>query len=292
MVPIVGKPIIERVMDNFVLNGIKNFILVTSPGDTEIKHYFTEISSIDAKVRLVNQSEPLGMGHALLQAVPYIYGDFLLSACDNLIEASDIRKMLEIWKIDKPSAILSTLTVGSEDVVRMGIVELDGNRITRIVEKPTLEEAPSKIGSVPIYIFNQEILRYLSSISPSARGEYEIQDAIQGLIDSGGYVRSVEIKSRTDLTKPTDLLKLNLGILRDRNFESSIAPSSIGNGTSFEHPTYIATDVTIGANCEIGPNVYIESGSIIGEGVRIKNAVVLRNRKISKGETINNKVVW
>jgi NDP-sugar pyrophosphorylase family protein len=50
--------------------------------------------------------------------------------------------------------------------------------------------------------------------------------------------------------------------------------------------------VIIGANCEIGPNVYIERGSTIGDGVRLKNVVVLRNRKISRGETINNEVIW
>jgi dTDP-glucose pyrophosphorylase len=292
MVPIVGKPIIERVMENFVLNGTRNFILVTSPEDTEIERYFSEISSIDAKVSLVKQPEPLGMGDALLQAVPLIDGDFLLSACDNLIKASEIRKMVDIWEIEKPSAILSTLKVGPKDIERMGIVELNGNQITRIVEKPLIKEAPSKIGSVPLYIFNQDILGYLSNISPSPRGEYEIQDAIQALIDGGGYVRSVEINNRKDLTKPEDLLKLNLGILKDKNFESSIAASNIGNGTSFKHPVHIATGVIIGANCVIGPNVYIEPGSIIYGGVQLKNTVVLRNRKIRRGSSINNKVVW
>lgn len=292
MAPIVGKPIIERVMDTLILSGIRDFTLVTSPEDYEIQHYFTAVSSIDAEVKMVIQPEPLGMGHALLQAVPQIRGDFILSACDNLVGESDIRRMLETWKNEKPNAVLSTLKVNPPDIVRMGIVELNGNLITRIVEKPSLEEAPSNIGSVPLYIFNQDFIKYLSQIHRSPRGEFELQDAIQALIENDGLVRAVEINHRTDLTKPEDLLALNIKILSNGYFNSSTASQKCGIGTTFIQPIQIDPNVTIGSQCVIGPNVYIEQGSTIGDGTHLEDVVVLRNRIVPDGEVIRNKVVW
>ena len=88
MCPVAGKPIVERVMDTLVVNGISEFILVISPDDSEIIDYFENKSQIKASVRFVQQHEQLGMGHALLQAAPYIHDDFILSSCDNLVDES------------------------------------------------------------------------------------------------------------------------------------------------------------------------------------------------------------
>ena len=85
MVPIVGKPIVERVMDDLVANGVDDLILVISPDDKEIVAHFAHNSEIGASVRFVHQAERLGMAHALQCAAPLIYDDFVLTACDNLV---------------------------------------------------------------------------------------------------------------------------------------------------------------------------------------------------------------
>ena len=155
MCPVVGKPIVERVMETLVTNGIHEFILVISSDDQEILDYFEERSKLEATIRFATQDQQLGMGHALLQAAPYIKGDFLLSSCDNLVSETTIHRMLSMWFSNPPpNGILALLRVGPEELTRMGVVELQGDRIIRIVEKPTLAEAPSDIGSVPIYIFS------------------------------------------------------------------------------------------------------------------------------------------
>ena len=125
MAPILGKPIVERVMDTFTENGVAHFVLVISPDDSEIRNYFEIKSKIDAEVILVEQKKPLGMGHALKQARPHIQGDFFLSACDNLVNPTEIKGCFQPGTMDAPEAILTTLPVGPEDIVRMGIVSLD-----------------------------------------------------------------------------------------------------------------------------------------------------------------------
>ncbi len=292
MAPILGLPIVERVMEPMVANGIQDFILVTSPDDHEIHSHFQSNSQIKAQIRLVSQPEPLGMGHALLQAAPHIRGDFILSACDNLVDAHQIKGILDTWSSQSPDAILTTLRVGPKEIVRMGIVAVEGSRITRIVEKPTLEQAPSNIGSVPLYLFSPQLLSFLAAIRPSPRGEFELQDAIQNLIDQGGDVRAVALTNRIDLTTPEDLLAINLRFLAEYHPESDSYGGITGRNTRLVSPVYIEAGVRIGADCVIGPNVYIETGATIGNKVHLENAVVLRYRSVADGVVEKGQVVW
>ena len=292
MCPIVGKPIVGRVMDTMISNGIQEFILVISSDDPEINSYFENKSQIEAEIKIVHQNERLGMGHALLQAAPLIHGDFILSSCDNLVAETEIASMLTIWKHEQPNAVLSTLQVGPAEIVRMGIVELEGDWIKRIVEKPTLANAPSDIGSVPLYMFASKLLSYLPEIAPSPRGEYELQDAIQMLIERDGKVRSFKLNNRIDLTTPADLLALNLHYLNQLNPQTEIIKQNVGANTRFIHPIQIEENVIIGSDCVIGPYVYLETGCVIGDRAELKNTVVLRGRNVPEKAKYENQVVY
>ncbi len=294
MCPVVGKPMVERVMDTLVANGISEFILVISPDDPEIIDYFENKSKIEAKVQFVIQTEQLGMGHALLQAAPYIQDDFILSSCDNLVDDSVILRMLTMWVSDPPpNGILALLRVGPDELTRMGVVELDdGQRILRIVEKPTLEEAPSDIGSVPIYLFSQKLVEYLNLIEPSPRGEYELQDAMQKMIEKEGDVFGLLLPGRIDLTHPEDLLRLNIHYLVNGQPQTRLNLDNLGAGTKYVSPVQIEAGVTIGTDCILGPNVYIEGCASIGDGVRLENCVVLRGSEIEPGMRIKDQVIW
>jgi bifunctional UDP-N-acetylglucosamine pyrophosphorylase/glucosamine-1-phosphate N-acetyltransferase len=294
MCPVVGKPIIERVMDSLVTIGINEFILVINPEDHEIEGYFQHKSQINAKIQFVPQKEQLGMGHALMQAAPYIQGDFILSSCDNLVDQTEIFQMLTMWTSDPlPNGILALLRVGPEELTRMGVVELDKEgRVIRIVEKPSLDQAPSNIGSVPIYMFSLTLVEYLNNIQPSPRGEYELQDAIQELIERDGSVFGLLLPERIDLTHPADLLKLNMHFLANMPSAFKTDKESVAKDTRFIDPVIIEEDVTIGSNCQIGPNVYIENGAVIQDGVYIENSVVLRNIEVKSGTKAKDQVIW
>jgi len=209
-----------------------------------------------------------------------------------LVPENEVGKLLSTWELERNNAILTTLRVGPEKIVRMGIVELDGKWVTNIVEKPTLEEAPSDMGSPPLYCYTTKILDYLSEIQPSPRGEYELQDAIKMLIKRDGKVSAFPLTGRVDLTTPDDLLALNLHYLSNGIPQTEIRTKTIGNNTRFTGPVYIDEGVRIGANCMIGPNVFLESGCVLEDHVCLENTIVLRGRRITSGAQLKNQVVY
>ena len=110
MLPILGVPMVARVMETLVENGLDDFILVVSPDDQEIVDYFETESKLDVRAQFVVQPERRGMADALSRAAELIQDDFLLTACDNLVSGNDLGQMLAIWKSKpQPNGILALM---------------------------------------------------------------------------------------------------------------------------------------------------------------------------------------
>jgi NDP-sugar pyrophosphorylase family protein len=292
MVPILGRPIVERVMEAIHANGIKDFILVVSQDDQDIVKYFDEESELEVNITFVVQEKRLGMANALQCSAPFIYQDFVLSACDNLAPVEHVAELIEHQQADEAiHATLSLMRIDPSSVGRTGIVDLVDGRITNIVEKPRPEEAPSNIASLPLYVFTSRILDYLPQVPLSPRGEYELQDAIQMLIAKDGGVQGVFVKSRLTLTGPDDLLAINRHYLLNGYDRPQLAPFTVGNSTHLITPLRIEKGTVIGEGCVIGPRVYIERDCRIGSNVTIKDAVVLRESVIEDGAMVVGEVV-
>jgi bifunctional UDP-N-acetylglucosamine pyrophosphorylase/glucosamine-1-phosphate N-acetyltransferase len=242
-------------------------------------------------VRFVYQPQRLGMANALACAAPLVTDDFVLSACDNIVSAEHVGRMIDAWQWPtKPNALLTLMSVEPDRSGSVGIVEMDGPWIKRIVEKPKPEESPSNISSLPLYCFSPRILDYVPEVPRSPRGEYELQDAIQMLIERDGRVGGVMCKRRMTLTNAADLLAINRHYLM-RTDRPQLAPQTVGMNTQLVTPLRVETGTVIGANCIIGPNVYIERDCRIGDGVTIRNAVVLRETVVPDGATVVDQVV-
>ena len=292
MLPVLGKPIVERVVEHFASIGINDFILVIHPRDKSITRYFQRDSHLDADIRFVYQENPTGTADALENAVPLIEGDFYLSACDNLIAPDHIAKMNMIWNSGKElNALLTLMKVEDHQLTRSAVVELKGNQVIKIIEKPNQNEAFSNIASMPLYCFSRKILTLLPEIELSSRAEYEIQSGIQLLIDRYSGVEGVEIDSRITITTADDLLKVNRQYLTAGFEQPQVQPQSVGVSTMLISPIYINKGTVIGANCIIGPNVYIEKNCIIRDNVEITDSVILREADISPNSKINNQIV-
>lgn len=292
MLPILGKPIVERVIEHLAVNGIDDFILVVSPDDTQITRYFRRESQLEADVRFVYQPQRLGMADALRCAAPLIDADFILSACDNLTSPQHVANLLSAWRQPPcPNAVLTLMTIPPEQVPASGVVAMQGDTVVRIVEKPHLQDAPSHIASLPLYGLPHLLLGYLSELQPSLRGEYELQDAIQLLIQRQGQVRGVMVASRLTLTSPADLLQINRHFLMEGNDMPQIQPQRVGAGTQLTTPLHIDAGVQIGAGCRIGPNVYIERNCHIGDGATIRDAILLSESVVPPQAVIHDEVV-
>ena len=144
---------------------------------------------------------------------------------------------------------------------------------------------------MPLYVFSTKLLNYLPEVKPSPRGEYELQDAIQMLIDRDGQVTGVFTKNRLQLTNAADLLALNRHYLTTGADKPYLAPQSVGRDTNLITPLRIEENTIIGPGCVIGPSVYIERNCRIGANVLIKDAVILRDTVIEDGRQIVSEVV-
>ena len=291
MIPILGKPIVERVLETFVQNGVHQVIMVVSSLDGDVYRHFSGQQRLPVEIEFIAQSERLGMANALSLAAPNIRGDFLLSACDNLTPGEHVAELLRFHSHEQATATLSLMRIDRSLVSKTGVVEWVGGRVKRIVEKPSLEDAPSNISSLPLYVFSDRILEFLPLVRPSPRGEYELQDAIQMLIDATDKVTGVFTEHRLQLTNVSDLLALNRHYLNEGGDVPQLAPRTVGRHTHLITPLRIEEGTTIGSGCVIGPRVYIERDCRIGNDVLIKDAVILKGSVVQEGTQIVGAVV-
>jgi NDP-sugar pyrophosphorylase family protein len=296
MVPILGRPIVERVMETIYDNGISDFVLVVSEDDEEIEHYFREECLLPVRIQFAIQKERRGMADAVRAAVPFIREPFILSACDNLVGAEHIGALISAFRNhSQANGVLSLMRIPQSQIGRTGIVEIkedaDGMEITRIIEKPKPEDAPTNIASLGLYVFATRLLDFLPLIKLSPRGEYELQDAIQMLINQEGKVRGVLVGERLTLTGPEDLLAINRHYLMTGHDRPQIAPFSVAPGTQLITPLRIEEGTIIGPNCVIGPRVYIERNCHIGANVTLKDSVVLRDTTVEDNRMIVGEVI-
>ena len=287
MAPVAGRPMIDWIMETMVANQVREFVLVVAAGDSEIRRYYPSESALDVEVRFVVQEERLGSAHALGLAAPFIDGDVLVSACDSLKSAAHIGELIQQHRRQQAQATLSLQKVAPARISATGIVEWRDGRVRLIVEKPALDEAPSNIASLPLYLFTPALLNTLPRVRPSVRGEYELPDAIQMLIDDGAMVTGVFAAQRRQITTIDDLLTLNRQLLQ----EVSTAPVACYPGVTLIPPLIVAEDVKIGVGATVGPYVNLERGCQIGENATIRDAIVLRNSSVAAGSSIISQVV-
>ncbi len=290
MAPVAGKPIVARVLDLFVQNGIRDILLLISPEDRQIKPYMQQQMPADLQIRFVVQRERLGMAHALTLLAPHITANFLLSACDNLVPSAHIAALIQAQQTHAANGVLSLMEIDIARSASTGIVEWRGEWIQRIVEKPQPAAAPSNIASLPLYLFTPKLLDYLPRVQPSPRGEYELQDAMQLLMDDVGRVTGLLTPHRWQLTNVQDLLALNRHFLDVEAEMGQPCATAVGANAQIQPPVSIEPDVVIGADCVVGPHVAIERGCHIGAGSRLQNAIVLAETTIAPGSNIANAV--
>ena len=287
MAPVAGQPMVARVMQLLASVGVDDFTLVCHPDDQDIRTYFAGDHDFGV-VRFVEQRERLGMAHALGLAAPVLQGDFILSACDNLVPVEHMAELVATHRERGANATLSLMAIDPARTAHTGIVEWQDGLIVGIVEKPQPHEAPSNISSLPLYLFSERLLTHLSAVKASPRGEYELQDAIQLLIEHDGGVTGVLTPERLQLTDVNDLLHLNR---RFQDQEQSQTMDEPGNGVRLIPPLYIGPGVEIGEGCTIGPHVTLEEGCHIGAGAQLEDTIVLRNGRVAAGRKLKHEIV-
>lgn len=187
LVPVANKPVLFYGIEALVEAGINRIGIVIAPetGD-EIREAVGDGSAFGAEVTWIVQSEPAGLAHAVLTAEQFLDdSSFVMYLGDNLLREG-ITDIVSSFELERPDASIMLTPVS--DPSSYGVAELEGERVVRLVEKP--EDPPSDLALVGVYLFSPKILEAARGLRPSWRGELEITEAIQSLIDAGGDVRS------------------------------------------------------------------------------------------------------
>jgi glucose-1-phosphate thymidylyltransferase len=303
LLPVANKPILFHALDKIIEVGITDIGVIVSPDTGElIKSAVGNNGKWGANITYILQSEPKGLAHAVRTAQDFLGASpFLMFLGDNLIEQNIASLIQQFWEKQADAYVLLKEV---SDPRLFGVAELNDNgEVIRLVEKP--KEPKTNLALVGVYIFTPEIHKAITQIEPSWRGELEITDAIQKLIDMGKSVKSHVVQGWwLDTGKKDDLLEANRVVLDDylkRDIKGEVESQSqvigrveIRQGTRIER-SRIRGPVSIAENCQIKDS-YIAPFSSIGAGTIIDNScvehsVILENCRISSIEYLADSVI-
>ncbi len=265
LLPILNRPLLAQTLTQ--LEGlVEEVILVVGFRHEMIRAAFgTRFGSL--RLRYVEQREPLGTGHALLQALPLLEGRFLVLNGDDLVARDDLEALTAY-----PQALLTTVM---DDPRAFSIVELDaGGRVVRIIEKPT-DPPPSAQTSIGFYLMGPEAAEAVRAIRPSPRGEYELTDVAAAMTAAHRF-QAVPVRGYwLPIGYPWKLLEATCFLL-----DREPPPLPALPGVEIEGPVLLGEDVVVGRGARLGPC------TVLGDGVRIGAGAVVRESLLMAGVTV------
>ncbi|MGH2388102.1 MAG: glucose-1-phosphate thymidylyltransferase [Chloroflexota bacterium] len=287
LVPIANKPVLFYVIEDLVRAGITEIAVIVGETGEQIRAAVGDGARFGACVTFIDQLQPLGLAHAVLTAQEWIgESPFVMYLGDNFLRdgIGDLVRQFQTAMDQGANAQILLTSVPHPE--QFGVALLDGDRVVRLIEKP----APPPSGTPPIsdlalvgvYMFDQRIFTAARAIAPSRRGELEITDAIQWLIERGDTVRPCRLAGWwIDTGKMEDLLEANRLVLErlERDVKGQVdAASTLVGAVRIEEGARISNSVlrgplTIGAGTEI-------SESYIGPFTAIDHHCVVRRCEV------------
>ena len=261
LLPVANKPILFYALETLKAAGIREIGIVVGETAPQVRQEVGDGSNWGIRVTYLPQEAPLGLAHAVKIASSFLGNDpFLMFLGDNLI-GGGVQELVARFNREQPSALVLLTAVSNPN--QFGIAEVQGNRIIRVVEKPS--DPPSNLALVGVYLFSPLIAEAIDRIQPSWRNELEITDAIQELISCGARVEYQLLEGWwKDTGSPADLLEANRVMLD---------MLTANNQGQVDEASFIYGRVNIGQGTEI-INSIIRGPVIIGENCRIVNSLV------------------
>ena len=311
LVPVANKPILFFGIEALAASGITEVGIVVGDTKREIMDAVGDGGRFGVAVTYIEQDAPLGLAHAVLVSEGFLGRDpFVMYLGDNLI-TEKLAPLVARFKEERPNAQILLARVPNPE--QFGVAELRDGKVVRLIEKPATP--PSDLALVGVYMFDDSIFAAAKAITPSWRGELEITDAIQRLIDTGLTVRPHIIEGWwKDTGKLEDMLEANRiildtleakveGEIEDSELHGKViveagakivrsvvrGPVIIGKGAVIEN-AYIGPFTAIGDHVvvrgsEVEHSIILEGSSVTSVPGRIESSLIGRNVSIYRSES-------
>ena len=291
MFELVGKPLMQYVIENLLQAGIKDLIIVTGPESQAIEECFGQGDALGATIRYTVQEKPLGMANALKSAQHLLADRFFMVNGNDIFEPHLLEEVMH--KAERSGSDMVLVGREMEKPWRFGVFEFKDGKVTAVVEKPLVGQEPSKVVVVGVYFFSTLIFDY---IDRTPLTNYQLEAAYQGLIDEGN-VEFVPYDGIFESFKyPWDLLTINEYLMarsikeQQISDQAEVSPRAIIDGNVhieegarvFENavirgPAYIGRNSVIGNNVLIWNHSSIGANSVIGFSSEIKRSLIGSN---------------
>jgi len=299
LVPVANKPVLFYGLEALVRAGITEVGVIVAPQTAgEIEAALGDGGTFGARVTFISQPKPLGLAHAVLTAKGFLGDDpFVMYLGDNLLQGG-IVELVERFQRNRPDALILLTEV--PDPQNYGVAELAPTdqegalRVARLVEKP--RQPPSNLALVGVYMFTPVIHKAVGEIAPSARGELEITDAIQRLIDTGCRVEAQTVRGWwKDTGRLEDMLEANRLVLDalPHGVEGEQTNTVLEGRVRVERGARISDSrlrgpVIVGAGarlerCYIGPYTAIGPGCVVRDA-EIEHSILLEGSRVENLE--------
>jgi len=267
LIHVAGKPIIGHIMDKIIEHGVDEATIIIGYLGEKIKDYI--LGNYSIKVDFVEQEERLGLGHAIYLSRHTFSRDPILIILGDTIFDADLRAM--------SGSKYSALGVHQvDDARRFGVAETSDGFITKLVEKP--EKPKSNLAVVGLYYIKQpqvlvECLKEMIKTNVRTKGEYQLTDALQMMIDRGEKMQTFDIQGWYDCGKPETLLSTNRTLLANMP-----APAAI-DGVVLKPPVFVSPKAKV-RNAVIGPDATIAEGAVVENSI-IRNSIISEDARVS-----------
>jgi glucose-1-phosphate thymidylyltransferase len=279
LIPVANKPILGYVLEQVKTANIKSVGIIIAPETGKyVKDYVTDGSNWNFKVKYISQ-EPLGLAHAVKTAKPFLGQDSFVMCLGDNVTGQGLNAFVKKFKNKKLDALIILKNVENPSAFGVAQLDKDGN-IIKLVEKP--KTPMGNLAIIGTYLFSNKIHKAIEQIKPSWRGELEITDAIQTMINMGFSVKAEILNSWwIDTGKKDDILSANAKILDEylqSDIKGTLTCSNVEGRVKIE-PSAKITNSTIRGPCVVGKNVVIENSFIspytsIGDNSNIINSNV------------------
>ena len=283
LLPILGKPVLHYILQIFNRTGIKEIgIIVNATHRNLIDAYVS--SHYKHKINFIEQNKALGLAHAILTARDFINNESCLIINGDAILEGNWQDLIDSHRRMRAKTTLGLCKIPRPE--RFGVVQLEGKRVIKVIEKPEIPFSP--LASASTYLIEPSVLNFLERIRPGKRGEYDIADVMQLMIGAKKLVIGYELDKWIDVGRPWDYLEANLYLLQSvsKEIDDSVRIGS----NSYILNSFIDRDCEIAENCRI-LHSFIDKNVTIGGSSVIERSVVLASTKIGENVVITSSVI-